>query len=147
MRSALAVACSIALLSTMGCAMCASPHDYSYAAFGGKVQRTNRTCGRVGSILDPAAEPYALASVETIVSPTPADEQILDPSWGPEFERAMPDGAEIDPYIPAGEELLPPPFESGEPADAVPWEESLPAPSEWEPGAPLPDMDVTPGGY
>ncbi len=146
MRNALAVAGSIVLLSTMGCAMCASPHDYSYAAFGGKVQRTNRACGRIGSILDPAAQPYALASFETIVSPPPSDEQILDPSWGPGYEGEILEGAESDPSILEDDELLPPPFESGEPADAVPWE-SLPTPSELDPGAPLPDMDVAPGGY
>jgi hypothetical protein len=145
MRNALAVAGSIALLSTMGCAMCASPHDYSYAAFGGKVQRTNRACGRVGSIFDPVAQPYALASVESIVSPAPADEQIWDPDWESESEMAPTEGVEEDLSIPGGEELLPPPFEGGEPADEVPWD-SLPTPSELDPGAPLPDMDAAPGG-
>ena len=146
MRNALAVVGSIAMLSTMGCAMCASPHDYSYAAFGGKVQRTNRACGRVGSILDPSSEPYALASIETIVSPTPADEQILGPSWESESEMLPLEGVESDPTILEGEEVLPPPSEGGEPADAVPWE-SLPTPAELDPGAPLPDMDAAPGGY
>lgn len=42
------VACSL------GCTMCSSEHLCDYAGVGGKWQRTNRTCGRVGSNLSDA---------------------------------------------------------------------------------------------
>jgi hypothetical protein len=137
----------MALLSTMGCAMCASPYDSSYAAFGGKVQRTNRACGRVSSILDPSAQTIEPASAETIVSPTPAAEQVVPPAGlsAPEAWSSEDTGGDLA-SPPTGEDTLPLPFESGEPSDAVPWE-ALPMPSELDPGAPLPDMDVAPGGY
>ncbi|HAA70934.1 MAG TPA: hypothetical protein DCE55_17480 [Planctomycetaceae bacterium] len=46
----------VSLLVTSGCAICASPGDYEYAAYGGRWQRTDRNNGRVGSVLDPAGE-------------------------------------------------------------------------------------------
>ena len=59
----------VALLVTSGCAICASPGDYEYAAYGGRWQRTDRTNGRVGSVLDPAgAQPDSSPRME----PTPA---------------------------------------------------------------------------
>ena len=37
----------------MGCAMCASPEDYTYAAYGGRWQRDDPVTGRVGSAFLP----------------------------------------------------------------------------------------------
>ncbi len=42
-------------LSSAGCTMCAqTPEDYSYAAYGGLVQRADMVHGRVGSAFAPA---------------------------------------------------------------------------------------------
>ncbi len=42
-------------LSSVGCTMCAqTPEDYTYAAYGGIVQRADRVHGRVGSAFSPA---------------------------------------------------------------------------------------------
>lgn len=48
----LAIAFPIMLAS--GCAICCAPYDYYYPACGGRWVRDNPTCGRVGSILEPA---------------------------------------------------------------------------------------------
>ena len=48
-RYAAGIAGSLALLYT-GCSMCAGPFDYDYPSFGGAVQRSNPTWGRVGSV-------------------------------------------------------------------------------------------------
>ena len=40
--------------SSLGCTMCTTEHMYDYAGAGGKWQRSNPTCGRVGSILSDA---------------------------------------------------------------------------------------------
>ncbi len=76
MRCVLAFWGCLTLLTTMGCAMCASPYDRSYAAYGGRIQRTDRVHGRVGSILDPGAGTYAAAEDASMLVPTPADEQV-----------------------------------------------------------------------
>ena len=44
----------VSLLVTSGCAICASPGDYDYSAYGGRWQRVDRSTGRVGSALDSA---------------------------------------------------------------------------------------------
>lgn len=46
----------LSLISTLGCSMCASPHDCKFAAYGGLRERADQVHGRVGSILDPANE-------------------------------------------------------------------------------------------
>jgi hypothetical protein len=50
----------LALLSlTSGCAICCTPYDYAYPAYGGKWQRADMYHGRVGSAFEPAeAAPY-----------------------------------------------------------------------------------------
>jgi hypothetical protein len=40
--------------SSLGCTMCSNDHLCDYAGVGGKWQRSNPTCGRVGSILSDA---------------------------------------------------------------------------------------------
>ena len=42
------------LISLTGCAMCVDSFDCQYAAYGGRLPRTDMVNGRVGSILDPA---------------------------------------------------------------------------------------------
>jgi len=42
------------LTVSAGCAMCGSPHDCTYSAYGGRWQRTDPSSGRVGSVLDAA---------------------------------------------------------------------------------------------
>ena len=42
------------LISLTGCAMCVDSFDCRYAAYGGRLPRTDMVNGRVGSILDPA---------------------------------------------------------------------------------------------
>jgi hypothetical protein len=55
MRSRFLTCSLIAVLAaTTGCAMCGSPFDYSYSAYGGRWQRDDPDCGRVGSLFDPA---------------------------------------------------------------------------------------------
>lgn len=52
-RLALLGALSLILAST-GCAMCSSPFDYDYNAYGGTWDRDERCRGRVGSAFEPA---------------------------------------------------------------------------------------------
>ncbi len=147
MRCALAVVGSFALLTTIGCAMCASPYDGSYAAFGGRVQRSNRSSGRVGSIFDPSAGVLREAEGASIVVPSPADEQISDgwgalgPAWGEPLEA----GDDLPLDFPS-EESVPWQPSRETPRTAVPLE-SLPALPETDLGTPLPDMDVEPGDF
>lgn len=52
-RMGQAVSLTVVLMSS-GCALCDSPYDYDFAAFGGVRDRYDRQHGRVSSILDPA---------------------------------------------------------------------------------------------
>jgi hypothetical protein len=55
MKNVFPVGSLLAVLAvTTGCAMCGSPFDYSYSAHGGRWQRDDPDCGRVGSLFDPA---------------------------------------------------------------------------------------------
>ncbi len=56
----------LALSAANGCAMCCTPYDDDYAAFGGRWQRTDMRHGRVGSAFDPGA------TMTTAGQPTPA---------------------------------------------------------------------------
>jgi hypothetical protein len=44
----------LVMATSAGCAMCDSSQDGAYGAFGGRWQRTDPFCGRVGSVIDPA---------------------------------------------------------------------------------------------
>lgn len=44
------------LAGLAGCAICCSPYDYAYPAYGGKWQRQQMNHGRVGSVLAPAGD-------------------------------------------------------------------------------------------
>lgn len=45
-----------------GCAICASPDDGTYAAYGGAWERDDRCCGRAGSTLSSAGPPVGRLS-------------------------------------------------------------------------------------
>lgn len=47
-------ALAFSLVAASGCTMCQSCEDDTYAAYGGRWQRTDRCEGRVGSVFDPA---------------------------------------------------------------------------------------------
>ena len=50
----LAIVVLVSLLGiSAGCRLCCNPDDTAYGAYGGKWQRTSRTTGRVGSLVDP----------------------------------------------------------------------------------------------
>ncbi len=60
-----------ALSSTSGCAICCTPYDYAYPAYGGRWQRADMYHGRVGSAFEPAeAAPYDSAEA----GPAPSTE-------------------------------------------------------------------------
>lgn len=44
----------VVVASATGCAMCCSPYDDAYSAYGGKWKRTDMYNGRVGSAFHPA---------------------------------------------------------------------------------------------
>lgn len=73
MRDHLLVYMMAALLAvSSGCAMCASSDDCTYSAYGGRWQRVDRCCGRVGSVLDAAD----VEIVETEVLPQDQTEAV-----------------------------------------------------------------------
>lgn len=88
----------IAIGSSTGCTLCRTDHICDYAGVGGKWQRSNPTCGRVGSTLSDAGAYQSGSSVEfganygngwglveqpeAVAAP---EEQIFD---GPMFEGA-----------------------------------------------------------
>ena len=58
------------LSSSLGCAMCCSPDDPNYGAYGGRWQRHDQAYGRVGSAFDEAG----FDALETeMPGPTPAE--------------------------------------------------------------------------
>lgn len=87
--------CFCVLAVAGGCAMCYTPHDDTYNAFGGVAERQDMTRGRVGSILsDPSfraggalmgEEPTADDLYELEEGPPPLEE--IDPPPVPEPER------------------------------------------------------------
>ena len=51
-------------ISASGCAMCDSPYDYSYSAYGGTCCKNLPSCGRAGSVFTP---PYGIGHSEYAV--------------------------------------------------------------------------------
>jgi hypothetical protein len=73
-----------------GCSMCPqSPEDYTYAAYGGLLQRADRIHGRVGSAFAPAEGAPA-------GPPTPIDHDPL--LLAPEYAAQEPSAAASEPY-------------------------------------------------
>ena len=80
MARMLAIYCSLLSLTTMGCALCASPHDCKYAAYGGSVARTDLVHGRVGSIIDPAPVHRVAGETDSDqITPEQLDDATADP--------------------------------------------------------------------
>jgi len=55
--------------TTLGCAMCCSPDDYNYAAYGGRWERFDMSQGRVGSVFSQTGA--ATAAMEEVEEATP----------------------------------------------------------------------------
>lgn len=60
--------------SSLGCTICNTAHMWDYGGAGGKWQRGNPTCGRVGSILSDAGEAN--------YGPEYGEHQTYGDSWG-----------------------------------------------------------------
>lgn len=85
---------AVTLAASSGCALCCSPYDHTYAAYGTRVNRVDQQHGRVGSIFsDPA-----VASGETIYMDE--DHPAVEATPG-EFEELPAQGEEIIDSIPA----------------------------------------------
>lgn len=80
----------LSLLSTYGCAICASPHDCKYAAYGGKRERADHVHGRVASVFDPALEVSRAGQVGQS-GPQSVDLESLPPAEEAESSQAKPD--------------------------------------------------------
>jgi hypothetical protein len=93
------------LATTAGCAMCGSPFDYSYSAYGGRWQRDDPDCGRVGSLFDPAGS-------------TPVTQG--EPQLAPEKPKAEGDAGGTP-----GEQKAPKPEDVPPTADRAPWPGTL----------------------
>lgn len=56
-RAILTIASLLALCGTTGCSICQGPFDQHYGAYGGSLERTNPTEGRVNSAFESAHAP------------------------------------------------------------------------------------------
>lgn len=69
--------CCIGLLSlvgsSLGCAVCCSPDDFNYGAYGGRWQRHDMENGRVGSAFAEAGYDSLGGVIETQTAPEPED--------------------------------------------------------------------------
>jgi len=83
----IAVAFSLTVaLGLVGCSTCSGPNDYDYPTFGGKHIRSDRSFGRVGSILSdpitsltgPSADSNLKAPPEPVVSAPDEDDLVED---------------------------------------------------------------------
>lgn len=117
-----ALLCAVMSVVTNGCAICASPYDDSYAAYGGLRERTDQVHGRVGSVFDPAPEIIHERPQEQspqLAEPPSQPAEDLPPAEtppvGPDEVRPAPENGLPD--IPNGSLELPdlgPEFESDE---------------------------------
>lgn len=115
-RNLLACVGVLLLVAASGCAMSDSSLDYNYGAYGGKWQRTDPCCGRVGSIIDPAGA--RVMSQQTKASPAqqPDDgpQSILAPEVDESLQEQSLDTEEPSLDLPPTDDLLSP---LAEPAD------------------------------
>lgn len=72
---AVACVCSVIVCSS-GCLTCCAPNFEMYPAYGGSWERTNRTHGRVGSIIEPAG---VLVAQNATPVPPPEESQREQP--------------------------------------------------------------------
>lgn len=118
--------------TSLGCAMCASPFDYDYAAFGGIRPRSDLRNGRVGSVTDDSSSSeipleYSTSESEFTESEAPyQDVPQLDQGFpvdlgptGPPIppERRSPADGVIEPPS-----AIEPPVERRPPVESVPTE-------------------------
>jgi hypothetical protein len=104
-------ALSTFLFCSSGCAICESPFDYTYDAFGGRWQRTDACCGRVGS----AFTPVGVRDQPEMEQPTPAEaepaDEYLEEETEKNFEEEMEKRAAEEKHPlesqPESEELMP----------------------------------------
>ena len=81
--------CQIAVLS--GCTMCASGNLCDYSAEGGKWQRANPSCGRVGSIFsDPEAYSVGMTSPAPGYDGEEIDKSAVEPENSSEEPESEP---------------------------------------------------------
>jgi hypothetical protein len=95
-RIVLSVA-GLLLAASTGCAICSSPTDYDYGAYGGRWDRMDRCRGRVGSAFEPAEiQITSFNPAESDGTPElvePGDAQPVEPAPQPpvdETETEMP---------------------------------------------------------
>lgn len=74
------------LFPGVGCTICASPHDREYAAFGGRLPRTDMCHGRVNSIFSDPGVGTAVGDEEVIYQSDIEDESTSYEVSGEEFE-------------------------------------------------------------
>jgi hypothetical protein len=96
--ASLLVASLLAGLS--GCAMCCAPFDYDYGYQGGAWVRDNPTCGRVGSVFEPAG--YK-AIADRASEPTPAEAPAIE---NLDQEGATPESMEPMPMPPSTPNMI-----------------------------------------
>lgn len=142
MARLLAIYCSLLSLTTMGCALCASPHDCKYAAYGGSIARTDYVHGRVGSIIDPAPVQRVNAETDTDqVTPEQLDDATADPYADETPTPADPSQRPADPDV---EPAQPGTTDEG---DTTPLDNELPELPDGDNGLELPEIDdPTPPG-
>ncbi|MBC8353955.1 MAG: hypothetical protein H8E66_18315 [Planctomycetes bacterium] len=79
--------------SSLGCAMCCSPDDCNYGAYGGRWQRHDMSCGRVGSAFaeagyDSLGEVMQADAIEP-PQPLPADDNIRAVGYDEELPQQV----------------------------------------------------------
>lgn len=117
---------ALLLAVASGCAMCDNSQDCTYASYGGKWQRHDPCCGRVGSLFDPAGAPTVPQQPHAYASSQSDHEQrsVLAPQdvehLGQELQGGEP--TDVAPTDAAGEPLDLGPMDisivDDEPADA-----------------------------
>ena len=85
------------LSSAMGCTLCCSPDDCNYGAYGGRWQRHDPACGRVGSAFAEAgydtmaevdAAPFEAAPIEA-AERMPTNNQLRTVSFDEALDEAV----------------------------------------------------------
>ena len=87
------------ILASTGCALCPSPFDYDYNAYGGTWDREERCRGRVGSAFEPAES--RLVPVKSKAEPQPIEPiEDVNPAPTAPPEELTPDGDAPDNWTP-----------------------------------------------
>ena len=97
--------------SLSGCAICESPFDDYFAAYGGSRPRSNMVHGRVASVFDPADAGTTGGTVESFEQMvTPESREAIDSEESPTTEDDTAGdiatlAAELDAFLPGAEEV------------------------------------------